>query len=350
MKASRHGAGAVPDSLPSVPVARLVGHEGPIQAVCFTADGNYCLTAGQDRTVRLFNPSRMDPAFPSFENRSLGAGDIPLESLPHALPIQVYADGHTHPISSICLDDKSTTLLSSSERTLVVTDVVARRVKRRLHGHVGRINAVAVSDGCETYLSAGYDGTVRVWDGRSRSNEPIQILKDAKDSVSDVHTVQDDSQALIRTASVDGCIRTYDLRMGQLKCDDVGSAISSMAATHDGQCLAVSCLDGTIRLMEQDTGELLNTYVSHHVAGKYALQCGLTADDAHVVTGSEDGRAVYYDLVKGTMAQSLSGHLRPTCSIAAHPDRQHTSVLVTASYDGNAVVWANDPSFVRWQE
>ena len=32
------------------------GHEGPVRAVRFNADGNYCLTCGSDKTLRLWNP------------------------------------------------------------------------------------------------------------------------------------------------------------------------------------------------------------------------------------------------------------------------------------------------------
>lgn len=336
-----------PSSVPSLPVARLVGHDGPIQAVRFTADGKYCLTAGQDRAVRLWNPARIDPAYPHPSGGVRSTKDIPVASLPRALPIQTYTDGHVHPVSCFAVDEESTTLVSASDKTVVITDVMTQQVKRRLQGHMGRINSVAIANECEAYLSASYDGTVRIWDGKSRSMEPIQILKEAKDSVSVVQVVQGSNEALIRTASVDGNVRTYDLRKGQVHCDDIGGAITGMAPTHDGECLAVSCLDGTIRLMEQSSGELLNTYVSHHKAGNFALECTLTADDAYVVTGSEDGRAVYYDLVRGSMVQSLQGHDRPTCSVATNPKRVNTAVAITASYDGNAVVWANDRSYVQ---
>jgi mitogen-activated protein kinase organizer 1 len=292
----------------------------------------------------------MDPAYPQQEQQRQQAGqDIPIKSLPRALPIHSYADGHSHPVSAIALDESSTTLISASDKTLVWTDVVAQSVQRRFHGHSGRINAVRISKNCETFLSASYDGTVRIWDARSKSPAPIQILSQARDSVTGVDTLQHvDGEALIRTCSVDGIVRTYDLRKGILQEDNVDNAIFSMALTHDAQCLAISCLDGTIRLMEAETGELLNTYSKHHVAGNYALSCNFTADDAHVVTGSEDGRVVLYDLVRGEMVQELLGHLKPTCSVASHPLRQQSSIVISASYDGSAIVWANDSSYIQY--
>jgi len=379
------------NDLPRVPAARLVGHDGPIQAVRFvTAFGKYCVTGGYDRTVRLWNPARLDPAYPppptaaaavvgtdshsfgdvvpfhhyhrDYDNYKNSSPAVPLESLPRALCIQTYSDGLTHPISAVAVSDESADassssssaiLVAASDRTLVVMDLVTQRALRRLSGHYGRINAVAIGPGRETYLSASYDATVRIWDGRSRSMEPIQILPEAKDSVTDIHLAQKDNDNLqrptiIRTSSVDGVVRTYDLRKGLVTFDDHQSPITGMAPTHDGKCLAVSCLDGSIRLMELETGELLNTYLDHHVAGQYGLNCGVTANDTTIVSASEDGSAVLYDLVRATCVQSLRGHTKAVCSVAVHP--LEPSVLVTGSYDASAVVWANDYHYVRRQE
>lgn len=283
--------------------------------------------------------------------------DIPLDQLPRAFPIKTYRDGYTHPISAVAMDASNKTLAAASEKTLVITDALTGQIKRRHFGHVGRINAVAISDGSETFVTASYDATVRIWDGRSRSNEPIQVLKEAKDSVTDVHLVQQQgtgqqalAAALIRTASVDGIIRTYDIRRGVLECDDCHHPVTCIAPTRDGKSLVVSCLNGSILLMDLDTGQVINTYASHHVAGTYGLQCCVSADDMTIVSGSEDGRAVLYDLVRANCVQKLEGHTRPTCSVAACPRaEEEPSAVITASYDGSAVVWAHDADYMRWQ-
>lgn len=34
----------------------MLGHKGAVYVVKFNKDGNYCLSGGQDRTVKLWNP------------------------------------------------------------------------------------------------------------------------------------------------------------------------------------------------------------------------------------------------------------------------------------------------------
>lgn len=374
MKALHHEQDFVSSNLPRVPVARLSGHDDPVQAVTFTLDGKHCLTGGSDRCVKLWNPFRVDPhltrpikqaSTADSSGRSANTGpsssiEVDYEDLPLAFHIQTYTGGITHEVSAICVAS-SRLLLVGSQQALVVTDMVENKVLRRLGGggnhHTGRINAVAAAEEGEAYLTASYDATVAVWDGRSRDAKPIQVLREAKDSVTDVHVVQHRqshdggdggsgrsslsmNSAVVRTASVDGVLRSYDLRKGILQSDDLGSPITSIAHTHDGQCLAASCLDGTIRLIEVGTGELLNTYHSRHKAGQFRLDVGVLADDATILSGSEDGMGVLYDLVRANPVQVLEGPTGPVCSIATHP--KQSDVVVLASYDNSVTVWANN--------
>mmetsp|Transcript_10164 Transcript_10164/g.15249 ORF Transcript_10164/g.15249 Transcript_10164/m.15249 type:complete len:368 (-) Transcript_10164:601-1704(-) len=357
MKASNHN---VADNVPSKPTARLFGHEGPIRGVKFSHDGKYCISAGQDRTVRLWNPTRIDPAYPQKEEHSHNSysssyitpnrsnsnrsSQTPIDSIPHALPIQSYSDGHTHPVSSIDIDDTSTTIVSSSNKALVLTDVITKKMKRRYQGHTGLINTVACSSGGSVFVSGSYDGTVRIMDGRSFSNTPIQILSEAKDSVSCVRILENgNDMAEIVSTSIDGSVRTYDIRKGCISVDKFGqdAALTSIAFTSDWLCSAVSSLQGAIHIIERETGALINTCLNGHSAGRYSLDCEVTPDDQFVVSGSEDGNAVLYDFVSGKVVQKLVGHKRPVCSICTHPNRGHNSVIITGSYDGDAVVWSN---------
>jgi len=158
----------------------------------------------------------------------------------------------------------------------------------------------------------------------------------------------------IFSCSVDGCIRIYDIRKGQVRVDQCCSndnettSIIGMCLSHDGACVAASCLKGTIYLLERDSGDLLQSYGNNHTAGTYGLDCAITANDETVVSGSEDGNVVLYDLVTGERNQILVGHSKPTCSVAAHPNRE--SILLSASYDGNAILWSNENDINKWEQ
>jgi len=67
-------------------------------------------------------------------------------------------------------------------------------------------------------VSGSFDATVRLWDTKSQSTKPIQVLDEAKDSVSSIHVVGHE----IATGCVDGRVRLYDIRMGQVYVDLLG--------------------------------------------------------------------------------------------------------------------------------
>ena len=42
-------------SIPSRPFLELVGHKGRVNSAVFNFDGEYCLTAGSDKDIKLWN-------------------------------------------------------------------------------------------------------------------------------------------------------------------------------------------------------------------------------------------------------------------------------------------------------
>lgn len=176
------------------------------------------------------------------------------------------------------------------------------------------MNTVQFNEEATVILSGSIDSSVRCWDCRSRKPEPVQTLDEARDGISSVKV----SDHEILAGSVDGRVRRYDLRMGQVTSDYVGSPITCTCFSRDGQCTLISSLDSTLRLLDKDTGELLGEYVGHKNQ-KYKLDCCLSERDTHVVSCSEDGKVFFWDLVEGSLALALPVGSNVVQSLAYHP-------------------------------
>lgn len=93
---------------------------------------------------------------------------------------------------------------------------------------------------------------------RSKNRMPIQTLEGCKDSASSVCTTRRGDEVVV--GCVDGRVRTYDLRASKLHEDNVHAPVTHASLSHDGKCLLVTCLGGTIRLLEKTSGAQLNSY------------------------------------------------------------------------------------------
>lgn len=67
-------------------------------------------------------------------------------------------------------------------------------------------------------ISGSRDNSVMCWDVRSKAQDAVQTLNDAKDAISSIRV----SDHEILSASFDGKVRTYDIRVGELCADYMG--------------------------------------------------------------------------------------------------------------------------------
>lgn len=184
---------------------------------------------------------------------------------------------------------------------------------------------------------------MRLWDCKSQSTKPIQVLEESRDSVSGLHLHGYE----IVTGSVDGRIRLYDLRKGMLSVDVIGRTlrtknntdspcplspfppymiffllttififfdlcfvsepITSVQQTRDGNAVLVSSLDSAIRLMDKANGQLLQSYLGHRNQ-EYRIRSCLGLSDAVVISGSEGGQIFAWDLLEGSVMEQLEAH------------------------------------------
>ena len=97
--------------LPTTLLNELQGHESAVRAVRFNSDGEYCMTCGSDKTLKLWNP---------YKN----------------VLLSTYS-GHGYEVLDACSSQDNSQLAScSSDRTVVLWDVASGKIIRKYRGHL----------------------------------------------------------------------------------------------------------------------------------------------------------------------------------------------------------------------
>ncbi|XP_071949972.1 WD repeat domain-containing protein 83-like [Antedon mediterranea] len=283
--------------------------QGVVRGVRFNADGNYCLTCGSDKSVKLWNPHRK-------------------------ILLKTY-QGHGYDVlDAVSSFDNSLIASCGTDKIAILWDVATGQSLRKFRGHLAIVNSVAFNEEASVILTGSVDSSTRIWDCRSKSFDPVQVLKDAKDSVTSVKT----SDYELLTASADGYVRRYDLRNGQMHMDCVGKPVTCVNFTKDGQCMLASSLDSTLRLLDKDNGELLGEYTGHKNS-EFKVESCLNHTDSHIVSGSEDGRICFWDLVEGTMSSTIADAGDGVVhSVTFHP----TEACMLSAAQGSFKVWRTE--------
>ena len=214
------------------------------------------------------------------------------------------------------------------DKCVFLWDVGTKQIVKRYRAHLATINCVVFNEESTVILSGSVDGTVKAWDIKSKSKDPIQILDEAKDSVTSISV----SDHEIVTSSLDGRIRRYDLRKGIMDDDDLTKSCVNISLSKDGQCILANCLTNCIKLVDKDSGEILNEYRGH-LNNKYKLESCFMLNDSYIVSGSEDGKLYFWDLIQSELKLNLTHpNYKVVHSLSVNPNKNE---LLSAA--GNSV-------------
>jgi mitogen-activated protein kinase organizer 1 len=164
-----------------------------------------------------------------------------------------------------------------------------------------------------------------LWDMRAAARDPIQTLKDASSSITSMSILS----STLYTSSLDGHIRTYDLRLGKMIDDLVGHPITSLAQSKIGDTVLVSSSDGNLRVFDTANGSCLQTMKGHKV-GQTRTKAVWGYGESSVIAGDEDGKVWAWDVLEGKVVGSapLDAHKRAITWVEVNPNGKE---MVTAS-------------------
>jgi WD40 repeat protein len=375
-----------PGAAPLVPLNRFEAHEGPVNQVIFTPEGDSLITAGLDKAIYLWTRGGQRQAtlaghtgqvtsvaiHPNGNTVISGGGDRSVRlwelNRPHITVMQdhqeavyavdVSADGES--IASVGADetlrlwsaegDRQATLSDADTPLLAVAfypdgqQVVAGgadgylytwrrdgKLLSRLKAHEGAIQAIAISPDGQTLASAGDDRIIKLWDPEDNSSI---TASPQLDSILALDFSLDGRTLAAGGHSQSVYLWPIDAPQIQELIGHRGS-IFDVKFSPDGQTLASTSEDNTVRLWNAESGNLLTVLEGHQDGVRAIAFNPAPAFGAEIATASNDNTLRFWNF-QGNLLATLSGHGGGVNDIIFEPSG---SAVISASSDHTVILW-----------
>jgi WD40 repeat protein/beta-lactamase regulating signal transducer with metallopeptidase domain len=266
----------------------LKGHRGAVGQVIFAPDGCSLATTGKDRTIKLWNlTTRRQTA------RATLKGDLtPVWSVAYSPDGKMLAVADGPP---------------DTPGTVTLWDVVTRKVSATLDGHERGVATVAFAPDGTTVASGSWDGTIRIWDTRTR--EVRHVLTDLS-GVTELAFSPDGR--LLASAGEGDVVTLWDVATGSedSRLNDFRFPVQCVAFSPDGRLLATGGGDnrpgsrGEVKLWDVAESNVVATLEGHTRA---VLAIAFTPDGTGLATGSFDETIRLWDVPSGRQRLMLGG-------------------------------------------
>lgn len=297
------------------PTMMLSGHAGAVYSLAFDPTGELLASASYDRCILLWQTS----------------GDCKNYNI---------LKGHKNAVTQVKWCANRSNLVScSADETLITWDANQGEFVRKFVHHNGIVNAVDVADSApDLFASASDDKKVMLWDAR-HNGAPAATFAGSYAATS--VALSPDGQR-VYTGGVDGIIRGWDVRAGELKepqpdtsptstpaltlygCDHI---VTGLALSPCGGRLLANAMDSRLRAFDVRAfcaagpdRRLENTYRGgHHGAEKLLLRCAWSAEGEFVACGSADRNVHIWHSASEEQKYLLGGHKASVNDVQFHP-------------------------------
>jgi WD40 repeat protein len=235
--------------------------------------------------------------------------------------------------------------LVRGDRVTGEREVAAEVVKGALAfmGHKGPVLSLSFAPDAGTFISAGADGSARLWDLRGKELLRLRLPTRGIELTQPPHEwfrapavvhgrfAPDGSRVLLVDA--DGAVWHWNLKSGDVvRRFHVPGGIAAAALSPDGRQLLVG-VKRAVSLWDVEQGRLIFALGGRPGDLTSDIQCVAFTPRGAVLAGDTSGVALVYG---GNQRLRLQGHTGRVCAIAAHPNGRH---LLTGSADHRLFVW-----------
>lgn len=296
-----------------------------ILSLDLSPSGTMLLTAGEDTVVRVYDVA---------ENKLV-------LSLPHRDVVfsAKYSPSGTR-IVTACRDqlvrifDAETGVLLRALGPSSASDALrdSKALAKQTDGHRGEVRFAVFSQDGQRLFSAGEDNMVILWD--PETGQKIRTLQGHAGPITSIDESPDRRQLL--TASEDNTARIWDVQTGQplLSLEAHTDRLISAIYSPDGDTIATLSYDGTVRLWQPKRRP--HVRIAAHNDWVRSAVFSPMPGQRFVLSASADGTGRIWDLQSGLLRLELRGHPEWVNSAAYSRDGRF---IVTASMDHTARVW-----------